>query len=51
LLKRGKGYAKVIHKKERKEKEEKIEEKKMGTKVFEVFKTMGTQMSVRKKRR
>ena len=44
LQKRGMGYAKVIHKKGKKEKKEKREEKKMDTKVFEIFKTMDTQM-------
>ena len=40
LQKRGMGYAKVIHKKKRKEKND--DEKKMDTKVSEIFKTMGT---------
>ena len=38
------GYAKVIHKKRKKRKEEKKRREKMDTKVFEIFKTMDTQM-------
>jgi uncharacterized protein with GYD domain len=43
-------YAKVIHKKKEKKRRKKRREK-MGTKVFEIFKTMGTHMPVRKKKK
>ena len=52
LPKIGMGYAKLIQKKEEREKKEKIYmRKKMDTKVSEIFKTMGTQMPAWKKER